>query len=104
MYRTRIQTYKCSVVDKYIVVAKDAKAKTLEVVWFQKFGLPLQSSFSSFPCSFHHKLTMLMVNIADRSLGALRALTSSWRPFGPLDFALRALRALRPVTHATVIG
>ena len=31
-----------------------------------------------------------------RSLGALRALTSSWRPFGPLDFVLHALRALRP--------
>ena len=31
-----------------------------------------------------------------RSLGALRAPTSSWRPFGPLDFVLRALWALRP--------
>ena len=31
-----------------------------------------------------------------RSLGALRAPTSSWRPFGPLDFVLRALRAIRP--------
>ena len=31
-----------------------------------------------------------------RSLGALRAPTSSWRLFGPLDFVLRALRALRP--------
>ena len=30
-----------------------------------------------------------------RSLGALRAPTSSWRPFGPLDFVLHALRALR---------
>ena len=31
-----------------------------------------------------------------RSLGALRAPTSSWRPFGPFDFALRAFGALRP--------
>merc|ERR1712020_172582 len=31
-----------------------------------------------------------------RSLGAPRAPTSSWGPFGPLDFVLRALRALRP--------
>ena len=31
-----------------------------------------------------------------RSLGALPAPTSSWRPFGPLDFVIRALRALRP--------
>ena len=31
-----------------------------------------------------------------RSLGALRAPTSSWRPFGPLDFALRALRPSDP--------
>ena len=35
--------------------------------------------------------------IQTRSLGALRAPTSSWRPFGPLDLVLRALRALRPV-------
>ena len=35
-----------------------------------------------------------------RSLGALRAPTSSWRPFGPLDFVLRALQALRPVRRA----
>ena len=45
----------------------------------------------------------LYENIAHRSLGALRAPTSSLRPFGPalgpsglLDFVLRALRALRP--------
>ena len=38
--------------------------------------------------------------IVSRSLGALRALTSSWRPFGPFDFVLRALRALRPVRWA----
>ena len=31
-----------------------------------------------------------------RSLGALWAPTSSWRPFGPPDFVLRALWALRP--------
>ena len=31
-----------------------------------------------------------------RSLRALRAPASSWRPFGPLDFVLHALRALRP--------
>ena len=31
-----------------------------------------------------------------RGLGVLRAPTSSWRPFGPLHFVLRALRALRP--------
>ena len=42
-------------------------------------------------------------NVLNRSLGALRAPTSSLRPFGPalgpsglLDFVLRALRALRP--------
>ena len=39
-----------------------------------------------------------------RSLGALRALTSSWRPFGPLDFVLRALRALRPCDPRIKIG
>ena len=31
-----------------------------------------------------------------RSLGALQAPTSSWRPVRPLDIVLRALRALRP--------
>ena len=35
-----------------------------------------------------------------RSLGALQAPTSSWKPFGPLDFVLRALQALRPVRRA----
>ena len=35
-----------------------------------------------------------------RSLGALRAPTSSWRPFGPLYFVLRTHRALRPVRRA----
>ena len=35
-----------------------------------------------------------------RSLGALRAPTSSWRSFGPLDFVLCALRTLRPVRRA----
>ena len=44
-----------------------------------------------------------------RSLGALRAPTSRWRPFGPIDFVLRALRALRPVCgkivlHLLIIG
>ena len=33
-----------------------------------------------------------MMNMMNRGLGALRAPTSSWRPFGPLDFVLRALR------------
>ena len=30
------------------------------------------------------------------SPGALRAPPSSWKPFRPLDFVLRALQALRP--------
>ena len=34
---------------------------------------------------------------ATRSLWVLQALTSCWRPFGPLDFVLRAHRALN--TH-----
>ena len=40
-----------------------------------------------FPKSIQYDIT--------RSLGALRAPTSSWRPFGPIDFVLGALRALR---------
>ena len=41
--------------------------------------------------------TFLYLNyMYNRSLGALRAPTSSWGPFGPLDFVLCALRALRP--------
>ena len=40
--------------------------------------------------------TNLGVLCRHRSLGALRAPTSSWGPFGSLDFVLRALRALRP--------
>ena len=46
--------------------------------------------------------TLCVLFVRTRSLGALRAPTSSWRPFGPLslDFVLRALRALRPVRQA----
>ena len=40
------------------------------------------------PSKCHYCLT--------RSLGALQALTSSWRPFGPLNFVHSALRTLRP--------
>ena len=39
-----------------------------------------------------------------RSLAALGAPTSSWRPFEPLDFILRALRALRPVRRARLMS
>ena len=40
---------------------------------------------------------MMMIYIyITRSLGALRAPTSSWGTYGPLDFVVRALRALRP--------
>ena len=41
------------------------------------------------------------VNRMTRSLGALWAPTSSWRPFGPLNFVLHALRALRPCDPRT---
>ena len=34
--------------------------------------------------------------IEHRSLDACRVSTSNWRPFGPLDFILRALWAVRP--------
>ena len=58
-----------------------------------KLGILSQPRRTPFPISIlrfkkKHKQT--------RSLGALRDPTSSWRPFGPLDFVLRALRALRP--------
>ena len=43
-----------------------------------------------------HQVWKVMTILLTRSLGALRAPTSRWRPFGPLDFVLRALRALRP--------
>ena len=33
---------------------------------------------------------------APRNLGALRAMTTGLKPFGPLDFVLRALWSLRP--------
>ena len=40
-----------------------------------------------------HLNTLLWIT---RSLGALWAQTSGWRPFGFLDFVLRALQGLRP--------
>ena len=48
--------------------------------------------------SNQYKLPSLSKHVynVNRSLGALRALVSSWKPFGPLDIVLRALWALRP--------
>ena len=46
------------------------------------------------------KQACLRIYVNTWSLGALQARTSSWRPFGPLDFILCALRALRPVRRA----
>ena len=43
---------------------------------------------------------LMMTIYITRSLGPLRDLTSSWKHFGPLDFVLRALWALRPVRQA----
>ena len=45
-------------------------------------------------CNLCFSLTFFQY-IVTRSLGALRAHTSSKRPFGSLDFVLRALRPLR---------
>ena len=48
---------------------------------------------------WHHDTTRVWDNttyVYTISLGALPAPTSSWRPFGPLNFVLHALRALRP--------
>ena len=58
----------------------------------------LKPSVSHHASSFHTCILeqFLKVISETRSLGALRAPTSRWRPFGPLDFVLRALRALRP--------
>ena len=55
-----------------------------------KTGLPV----------FLHDWNICHLYIYTRSLGALRAPTSSWRPFGPLNYVLRALRALRPCEPA----
>ena len=52
---------------------------------------------------WHHDTTRVWDNttyVYTRSLGALKAPTSSWRPFGPLEFVLCALLALRAVRRA----
>ena len=56
-----------------------------------------------------HHIAFIGIIVDTRSLGALRAPTSSLWPFGPpfgpsglLDFVLRALRALRPCDPRTV--
>ena len=44
---------------------------------------------------------LLQILVPPRALYVItRSLTSSWRPFGPLDFVLRALQALSPVRQA----
>ena len=42
-----------------------------------------------------HAEVLKVVMMTNRSVGALWAPTSSWRPFGPLDVVLRALRPVR---------
>ena len=56
----------------------------------------------SLPSSLSQNLDLLTPSViySTRSLGALQAPTSSWRSFGPLNFILRALRALRTVHRA----
>ena len=46
-------------------------------------------------CHRHHRPLNISI-IEDQKSEAIQARISSWRPFGPLDFVLRALRALRP--------
>ena len=60
---------------------------------FIRCGLPAVTYLSS-KCRTNYSAEIDYSNT--RSLGAPRAPTSSWRPYGPLDFVLRALRALRP--------
>ena len=38
-----------------------------------------------------------------RYLGPLGSLTSSWKPFGTVDFAFCALRVLKPYDHTIII-
>ena len=54
---------------------------------------------NAFPNGLQNNTNLQQKLLNTRSLGALRAPTSSWRPFGPLDFVLRALRALRPCIY-----
>ena len=49
-----------------------------------------------FPMKGIRHFPMILYIHYTRSLLALRAPTFSWKPFGPFDFVLRALRALRP--------
>ena len=61
------------------------------------------SSFSSTSSTQSLTLSPLSPLSSTRNLEALRAPTSSWRPFGPLDFVLRALQALRPCDPRIVV-
>ena len=56
----------------------------LDHIWFQAQEVEIETSKKD------------GLYLGTRSLGALQAPSSSWRPFGPLDFVLRELRALRP--------
>ena len=48
------------------------------------------SSDDDYDDDYDDDFDYLMIIMMTRSLGALRAPTSSWRPFGPLDFVFRA--------------
>ena len=75
------------------VVSNIAQANTAEI------GLNYREKVPEYA-----HLTAYIFLYFTRSLGALRASTSGLRPFGPLDFVLRAIGRSGSVTHTSVIG
>ena len=62
-------------------------------MWWWRGIDPLRPFLPSQSCSLNPSSHNLYYT---RSQGTLQALTSSWKPFGPLDFVRHSLQALRP--------
>ena len=82
--------------ETFIVKIKERSAEGCWREWRDYFER-IYGRLQHYDCT-QHTVLLLYKYTNTRSLGALRAPTSSWRPFGPLVFVLRA-RSGR-VTHA----
>ena len=81
--------------EKNVAQCNSLHSKSPCSLWSQYTVLETQEQ-ADFPKYYFGIFYLYIILYYTRSLGALRASTSSWSPFGPLDFVLRALLALRP--------
>ena len=88
-----------------LILTRPLSVTTFQEVWKRKCRQhPILKNCTCFKFqSYFYPAGIVLIQFSShdwlldtRSLEALWALTSSWKPFGHLDFVLRTLRALKP--------